>query len=150
MRVEVQAEVLPPGMAGAWHIDAHATSLSAPLNTAELVSAVFNLRAVALTRGDILRTVAGRFQAEMVRDEPGLSQVVLLTRAPGLQARFGITARQSAEGGVSVLLHNSVHPDSWVGHVYFRAIEPFHHLLMEWVVLRRLRERARGARGRIH
>ena len=58
MRVHVREVNLPRGMAGAWHIDAHATSLATLLNTSELVSAVFNLRPTALTQGGIVETVA--------------------------------------------------------------------------------------------
>ena len=147
MRVQVKEATLPPGMEGAWRIDAHAAGLEALPSAAELVTAVFNLRPTALSREDVVRTAVGRFRVETLRDWRGLSQVVLRTKAPGLQARFGITARESSEGEYSVVLHNSVHPHSWVGHVYFRLIEPFHHLLMEWIVLPRLRKRARRARG---
>lgn len=145
MRIHPKEESLPPGMAGAWHTDAHMTSLRAPLNTAQLVSAVFNLPVRTLTSGDTVRTVVGEFQVETVRDDSGLSQVVLLTRAPGMYARFGITAAERQEGEPSVVLHNSVHPYSWVGRVYFRLIEPFHHLLMERIALSRLRKQARRA-----
>ena len=147
MRIYPEEESFPPGMAGAWHTDAHTTSLPAVLNTGQLVSAVFSLPVRALTSGDTVRTVAGKFQVETVRDDPGLSQVVLLTRAPGLQARFGITAVAHDTGEPSVVLYNSVHPRSWVGRLYFRLIEPFHHLLVEKILLPRLQKRARLACG---
>ena len=142
MRVEVREESLPLGMAGAWHIDAHATRLATLLTTAELVSAVFNLRLKPLFPGDSIKTIAGKFQVETVREEGQVSQIVLLTGAPGLQARLGMTALQREDGECSVVVYNSVHPYSWVGRVYFRLIEPFHHLLVERVLLARLRKRA--------
>jgi hypothetical protein len=142
MRVRVQQEGVPPGMAGAWHIDAHETNVPAFLDAAQLVAAVFGLRLTALRPGETLRTVAGRFQVESVRDDDGCSEVVLLTDAPGLHARLGITASASAEDGCCVLLHTSVHPLSWIGRAYFRMIQPFHHLLVEWLLLGRLRKHA--------
>ena len=78
-----------------------------------------------------------------MRDDGDVSQIVLLTGAPGLQARLGMTALQREDGECSVVLYNSVHPYSWVGHVYFRLIEPFHHLLVERALLARLRKQAR-------
>jgi len=89
----------------------------------------------------VLHTQAGRFRVEYIDESPPVSQVVLLTDAPGLEARFGITAEATAEGS-DVILHTSVHPRSWVGRLYYRLIEPFHHLLMEQLLLRRLRRRA--------
>lgn len=144
MRVEVREESLPLGMAGAWHIDAHATRLPALLTTAELVSAVFNLRLKPLFPGDFVKTIAGKFQVESVQEDGDVAQIVLLTGAPGLQARLGMTALQREDGECSVVVYNSVHPNSWVGRFYFRLIEPFHHLLVERVLLARLQERARG------
>jgi len=145
MRVQVQQESVPPGMAGAWHLDAHATNLAALLGPVELVSAVFGLRLTTLTPGETLRTSAGRFQVERVDDGVGCAQVVLLTDAPGLTARLGMTAVESATGECSVVLHTSVHPQSWIGRAYFSLIQPVHHMLMERVLLRRLRSKARRA-----
>jgi len=145
MRAQVQQESVPPSMAGAWHIDAHETNAPAFLDAAQLVAAVFGLRLTTLTPGETLRTIAGRFQVESVEDGIGRAQVVLLTDAPGLVARLGITAVESATGECSVVLHTSVHPHSWIGRAYFRLIQPFHHLLMERALLRRLRSKARRA-----
>jgi len=137
-------------MAGAWRVNAHACSLSSHLDASQLVSAVFSMRPRPLAPGDVLRTQAGRFHVETVADAPGAVQVVLLTGAPGLDARLGIAATASPEGS-SVVLYTSVHPRSWVGRAYFRLIEPFHHVLMEQVLVRRLRRRelavARGEAG---
>jgi hypothetical protein len=130
-------------MVGAWHIDAHATSLPALFTTAELVSIVFNLRPRPLLPGDLVKTIAGKFQVESVREDGDVSQIVLLTGAPGLQARLGMTALQREDGECTLVLYNSVHPYSWVGRVYFRLIAPFHHLLVQRVLLARLRKRAR-------
>jgi hypothetical protein len=129
-------------MIGAWHSDAHMTVLAARPNTARLVAAFFNLKPRPLLPGDSVKTIAGKFQVETVREEGQVSQIVLLTGAPGLQARLGMTALQREDGECSVVVYNSVHPYSWVGRVYFRLIEPFHHLLVERVLLARLRKRA--------
>jgi len=141
MRVPEEGTVLPPNMADAWRVNAHATKLAAHLDAAQLVSAVFGKRPRPLVEGEVLRTQAGRFRVETIDESPKLSQVVLLTDAPGLEARLAITAEATA-GGSDVILHTSVHPRSWVGRLYFRLIEPFHHLLMEQLVLRRLRRAA--------
>lgn len=135
-------------MAGAWHVDAHETNAPAFLDAAQLVAAVFGLRLTTLTPGETLRTMAGRFEVESVRDGDGCSQVVLLTDAPGLTARFGITANASTDGGCYVVLHTSVHPHAWIGRAYFRAIQPFHYLLMEHVLLGRVRRLAAKAATR--
>jgi hypothetical protein len=68
--------------------------------------------------------------------------IVLLTGMPGGEARLGIVAATAADGQ-SLVLYTSVHPRSWVGRVYYRLIEPIHHLLMERVIVRRLLKRAR-------
>jgi len=128
-------------MVGAWRVNAHAARLAARLDAAQLVAAVFGKRRRPLVRGESLRTQAGRFRVETVDEGPEFSQVVLLTDAPGLEARLGITA-EAADGGCDVTLYTSVHPRSWVGRLYFRLIEPVHHLLMEHLLLRRLRRRA--------
>ena len=141
MRVAIEGTALPPSMAGAWRVNAHAAKLVAHLDAAQLVSAVFSMRPRPLVQGEVLRTQAGRFRVEYLNESPQVSQVVLLTDAPGLEARLGITAEATA-GGSDVILHTSVHPRSWVGRLYFRLIEPFHHLLMEQLLLRRLRRRA--------
>jgi hypothetical protein len=135
-------------MAGAWHVNAHAANLRGQLDSAQLVSAVFSMRLRPLVEGEVLRTQAGRFKVESVSDDPGFSQVVLLTDAPGLEARLGITA-EASEDGCSVVLYTSVHPRSWVGRLYFGLIQPFHHILVEQLLLRRLRRRAAeiGTRG---
>ena len=134
-------------MAGAWRVNAHACSLPVQLDTSQLVSAVFSMPPKLLAPGDVLRTQAGRFSVESVSDAPGHVQVVLLTTAPGLESRLGIVARASPEV-CSAVLYTSVHPRSWVGRFYFRLIEPFHHILMEQLLLRRLRRRAHQlARG---
>lgn len=147
MRIPADETALPPKMAGAWRVNAHAAKLAARLDAAQLVSAVFGKRTTPLVQGEALRTQAGKFQVEYVDEGPQTSQVVLLTDAPGLEARLGITAEATA-GGCDVILHTSVHPRSWVGRVYYRLIEPFHHLLMEQLLLRRLRRQAlRLARG---
>ncbi|MEX0800140.1 MAG: DUF2867 domain-containing protein [Dehalococcoidia bacterium] len=125
-------------MAGAWRVNAHATKLAAHLDAAQLVSAVFSKRLRPLVQGEPLRTQAGKFTVEYLEESPLASQVVLLTDAPGLEARFGLTLGVTADGS-HVVLYTSVHPRSWVGRVYYRLIEPFHHLLMEQLLLRRLR-----------
>jgi hypothetical protein len=121
------------------------TMLPERLSAAEMVAAAFKLKPHALFPGDVVKTAAGKFQVEAVQEEPAMSQVVLLTGAPGLEARLGMTATQGDDGECSVVLHTSVHPYSWVGRVYFRVIEPFHHLLVERVLLPRLRKRAQAS-----
>ena len=142
MRIQVNEMALPPGMAGAWRVNAHACDLPLQLDASQLVSAILGMRPRPLAPGDVLRTQAGRFQVETVAEIPNVVQVVLLTRAPGLHSRLGIAAEASPEGPSSVVLYTSVHPRSWVGRFYFRLIEPFHHVLMERLLLRRLRRRA--------
>lgn len=140
MRVPIDEARLPPNMAGAWRVNAHAVNLPAGLDTAQLVAAVFSKRPRPLVLGELLRTQAGKFRVESIDEGPKGSQVVLLTDAPGLEARLGITS-EAADGGYHVVLYTSVHPRSWVGRLYFRLIEPFHHLLMEHLLLPRLRRR---------
>jgi hypothetical protein len=143
MRIYPDEATLPPGMIGAWHSDAHMTIPPARLSPERLVAAVFNLEPRPLLPGDSVKTIAGKFQVESVREDGDLCQIVLLTGAPGLQARLGMTALQREAGEWSVVLYNSVHPYSWAGCVYFRLVEPFHHLLVERVLLARLRKQAR-------
>ncbi|MEX2158022.1 MAG: DUF2867 domain-containing protein [Dehalococcoidia bacterium] len=123
-------------------MNAHTCTLPVQLDASQLVSAVFSVRLRPLAPGDVLRTQAGKFHVETVVDAPGDVQVVLVTGAPGLDARFGIAAEASPGGSSSVVLYTSVHPWSWVGRFYYRLIEPFHHVLMEQLLLRRLRRRA--------
>ena len=141
MRIPVDETALPPAMAGAWRVSAHACSLPVHLDASQLVSTALRLRSMQLAPGDLLRTQAGRFRVETVANAQSYAQVVLLTDAPGLDARLGIAARAPPEGS-SVVLYTSVHPRSWIGRTYFRLIEPFHHVLMKWVLVRRLRRRA--------
>jgi hypothetical protein len=140
VRIQVDETALPPTMGGAWRVNAHACSLSSQLDACQLVSAIFNLRLTALASGDVLRTQAGKFRVETVADALGDACVVLVTGAPALDARLGITAKSSPEGSL-VVLYTSVHPRSWIGRFYFRLIEPMHHVLMEQVLLRRLRRK---------
>jgi hypothetical protein len=128
-------------MASAWRVNAHGCTLPGQLDAPQLASAVFGTRPRVLSPGDALRTQAGRFRVESLADAPANVQIVLLTSMPGGEARLGIVAATSADGS-SVVLYTSVHPRSWVGRVYYRLIEPFHHLLMERVLLRRLRRQA--------
>lgn len=141
MRVPVNEGALPQKMAGAWRVNAHATKLVAHLDAAQLVAGVFGKRPKPLVQGEALRTQAGGFEVEYLDETAGVLRVVLLTDAPGLEARLGITA-VATSGGSDVVLYTSVHPRSWVGRLYYRLIEPFHHLLMEHLLLRRLRRRA--------
>ena len=142
MRVPIDEAALPPGMAGAWEVNAHACTLPVQLDASKLVSTVFSMQQRPLAPGDRLRTQAGRFDVETVTDTPDSVQVVLRTGAPGLEARFGIKSDSTSEGS-SVVLYTSVHPHSWVGRFYYRLIAPFHHLLMELALIRRLRRRGR-------
>ena len=118
------------------------------LDPRDLVSAVFFLRIDELQTGDELKTLVGNFYVEEIVDTPDRSHVLLRINGPGLVSRFGLTVIQIYGEEWSVVLHNSVHPRSWLGRRYFRLIEPFHHLLMEHVALRRLKARA-SARGGI-
>lgn len=144
MRIPVRDENLPPGMTGAWHVDAHEATLPALPSAAQLVSAVFGLKLATLKSGDALKTFVGRFDVECVEEHPELSQVVLVTGAPGLDARLGIRAVAAPDGDAecTAVLYTSVHPRAWIGRLYFRLIQPFHHLAMEWFLLPRLRRRA--------
>jgi len=146
MRVPVSPEDLPERMRGSWHVDAHRGPLPVMLSPHALVSTVFALDLTSLEPGQSIRTAFGRFDTEEVREAPGVSSVTLRTSAPGLVALFNLTAIESSSGSRSVVLYNSVEPRSWVGRLYFRAIEPFHHVAME-VALRRL-GRSRATRRR--
>jgi hypothetical protein len=147
MRVHLDRSRYPQAMAGAWHVNAHREAVADFFSTSQLVATVFELPERELIPGQRLRTIGGRFDVESVRDEPGLAEVVLRTDAPGLEARFGMTATESPSGG-SVVLYTSVHPHSWVGRAYYRLIEPFHHVVMERFLLARLR-RAAARRERV-
>jgi len=142
MRISVDEATLPPNMAGAWHVNAHTTPVAAPLDASHLVSAVFGMPPKSLTVGETLKTIAGRFHVETADEEPGFSRTALSTGAPGLTARLGIDGVRESDGKCSVVLYTSVHPHSWVGRFYFRAMEPLHHLLIERVLLPRVRRRA--------
>ena len=142
MRVSPQDTDVPSAMHGAWHVDAHVGSLSRLLKPNDLVASVFFLRIDRLTVGEEVRTLVGRFYVDTVIAASNRSHVLLRTNGPGLVSRFGLTAAPSRGGRWAVTLHNSVHPRSWVGRLYFRLIEPFHHFLMEHIALRRLAARA--------
>jgi hypothetical protein len=142
MRIPIDETALPPAMARAWRVNAHAATLPVHLDAAQLVTAVFGIRPRPLAPGDVLRTQVGGFRVEACSDAPGHVLAVLLTDMPGGDARLGVEAATSTDG-VAVVLYTSEHPRSWIGRIYYRLIEPFHHLLMEQVVLRRLRRRAR-------
>ncbi len=142
MRVSPERTGVPKPMQGAWHIDAHVGPMPSLLSPADLVAAVFKLPVTRLTLGDCVKTGFGRFYVDDLRADPSGSHVLLRTWAPGLVARFAITVHETSTGGFQAVLHNSVHPSSWVGRLYFRLIEPGHHLVME-IALRRLAARAR-------
>lgn len=129
-------------MRGAWHTDAHVGSLSRLLTPGDLVASVFFRGVAELIPGQEIRTIVGRFDVDEVVAEPDCSHVLLRINGPGLVSRFGLTVTPGQEGRWTVTLLNSVHPSSWLGRLYFRLIEPFHHFLMEHVALRRLAARA--------
>lgn len=147
MRISADETDVPSAMQGAWHVDAHVGPLSMRLNASDLVSAVFFLRVDKLARDDELKTLVGKFYVEEVVDTPEGSHVLLRTNGPGLVSRFGLTVTRVDGDRWIATLHNSVHPRSWIGRLYFRLIEPFHHLLMEHVALLRLAGRAAGRGG---
>ncbi len=144
MRVSPECTELPKPMQGAWHVDAHVGPMPSLLSPADLVAAVFEFRATRLTLGDCVKTAFGRFYVDDLRVDPSGSHVLLRTWAPGLVARFAITVHETSQGSFQAVLHNSVHPSSWIGRVYFRLIEFGHHVVME-IALRRLGARARNA-----
>ncbi len=71
MRIHVDEAALPPAMAGAWRVNAHACSLPLQPDASQLVSAIFSMRPRPLAPGDVLRTQAGKFHVETVADAPG-------------------------------------------------------------------------------
>lgn len=146
MRGTAQPGEIPLLMRDAWHLDAHRGPMPALLEPPELVSAIFKIPVRELTVGDEISTAFGKFYVDDVCCTPDHRSVVLYTRAPGLVSRFGIAVREFASGSCEALLLNSVHPDSWLGRVYFRAIELGHHLVME-IALRRLSRAARRKGG---
>lgn len=135
---------IPKLILGAWHIDVHIGAIPALLTPSSLVAAVFKIPVKALAIGDEVRTIFGKFYVDDLRESDTASHVLLHTWAPGSISRFAITVRRSASGSVDAILHNSVHPTSWLGRVYFRAIEAGHHIAME-TALRRLASSARGS-----
>lgn len=141
-RVDVDPSELPHPMRDAWHVDIHRGAIPALLDPVELVSAAFNIPVAQLAIGHAVSTPFGEFYVDHLTTEPAMRFVLLHTWAPGSTARFGIMVRERTHGACEAVLFNSVHPTSWLGRVYFRAIELGHHLAME-VVLRRLSRRAR-------
>jgi len=142
MRIRIDEAALPLAMADAWEVNTHACDLPVQLDASQLVATVFSIKSKPLVVGERLRTQAGRFDIESVMDRPEAVQVVLRTWAPGLEARFGITSAAS-NGGSRIVLLTSVQPSSWIGRVYYRAISPLHHMLMEQVLVRRLRRKSK-------
>jgi len=132
-------------MQGAWHVDTHVGPMPALLAPADLVAAVFGLSLASLAPGDCVQTLFGKFYVDEASTGNDDAHVLLRTWAPGLVSRFAITVRRTRAGDYRAILRNSVHPTSWLGRVYFRAIELGHHALME-IALRRLARRARGTK----
>src|SRR5262249_35331787 len=136
-RTHAEEARVPALMAGAWHVDVHRGTMPASLTPSALVAAVFKIPETALAAGDEVRTPFGRFHVENLHENDAASHVQLRTWAPGSISRFAITVRRTPTDGFEAVLHNSVHPTSWVGRLYFRAIEAGHHIAMR-VALRRL------------
>ncbi len=128
---------VPEPMRDAWHIDVHRGSLPALLEPSEMVAAVFNIGIEALAKGDVVQTPFGKFYTDEVASEPERRFALLHTWAPGSTARFALEARRTDSGPCEAVLYNSVHPTSWFGKLYFRAIQPGHNIVMH-VALRRL------------
>jgi len=140
-RARTEETKVPELMLGAWHIDVHIAPMPALLAPSLLVAAIFKIPVKALAIGDEVRTIFGKFYVDDLV-EGTASHILLHTWAPGSISRFSITVQRIASGSFEAILHNSVHPTSWLGRLYFRAIEPGHHLAME-VALRRLVSSAR-------
>ena len=151
MRAPVLPEDVHSAMRDAWHVDLHRGSMSALLDPADLVSAVFKIPRCELKVGASVSTPFGKFFVDELATKPDNCRVLLHTSAPGLVSRFEIRARQVSPGSCEALLLNSVHPTSRLGRVYFRLIEFGHHIVME-VALGRLAKAARSrceAAGRV-
>jgi deazaflavin-dependent oxidoreductase (nitroreductase family) len=146
MRASSDETDMPTPMRGAWHVDTHVGPLQALLSPPESVAAVFGLSLAGLVPGGCVQTLFGKFYVDDVSASDEASHVLLHTWAPGLVSRFAITLRRNPAGGYEAILRNSVHPTSWIGRVYFRAIEVGHHAVME-IALRRLARRARRGAG---
>lgn len=145
MRGTARADEIPDLMRDAWHLDAHRGPVPALLEPPELVSAIFKIPVRELVVGDEISTAFGKFYVDELSSSPDHRSILLHTSAPGLLSRFGISVRESRSGAVEALLLNSVHPNSWLGRIYFRVIEVGHHLVME-ISLRRLGRAARHKR----
>src|SRR5690348_16849244 len=89
---------LPAGMADAWRVDAHLSTLPRRPAPAELVSALFLTRTRRLAMGESVRTAVGQFVVETCVDEAELSRVVMRINAPGSVSRVCISALPSARG----------------------------------------------------
>lgn len=141
MAVSSDREV-PELMRDAWHIDIHRGSLPGLLEPSEMVAAVFNIDLDALAEGDVVQTPFGKFFADEVTSEPERRFALLHTWAPGSTSRFALEASRADRGSYEAVLYNSVHPTSWFGKLYFRAIQLGHNVVMH-VALRRLAHAAR-------
>jgi hypothetical protein len=145
MRLPVVESELPPEMRGAWHSDIHARPINHFLSVPQLVVAFFKpiaprLSLSALSVGDSVSSLAGSFRVCAAREAEESSEVVLETRAPSLRACLGLSLVPRSTAGWTLSAFNSVYPDSRVGKLYFRAIEPFHHVgveLLLWLAARR-------------
>jgi hypothetical protein len=145
MRATPISDEVPELMQDAWHLDAHRGEMPGMLDPAELVAAVFNIPRRELAIGDEVSTgMFGKFYVDELSSQPDHRSILLHTRAPGLTSRFAVAVRRYSDGSREAILHNSVHPTSWLGRVYFRFIEIGHHLVME-VALRRLARAARDS-----
>lgn len=144
MRDAPREDEAPEPMRGAWHLDVHRGPMPDLLDPPDLVAAVFRIPRRELALGDEVGTAFGKFHVDDLVREESRRAVLLRTAAPGSTSRFAIAVRRRADGACEAVLHNSVHPTSWLGRLYFRAIEVGHHGVME-IALRRL---ARAARAR--
>ncbi len=135
---------VPELMRDAWHVDIHRGPLPGLLEASEMVAAVFNINLDALAEGDVVQTPFGKFYADEVASEPDRRFALLHTWAPGSTSRFALEACRADSGDCEAVLYNSVHPTSWLGKLYFRAIQLGHDLMMN-VALRRLARAARPA-----
>lgn len=142
--LESNDEPVPKLMRGAWHVDIHRGELPALLEPNEMVAAVFNIHLPALSQDDVVQTPFGKFYADEVSSEADRRFALLHTWAPGSTSRFALEAARTQAGSCQAVLYNSVHPTSWLGKAYFRAIQLGHNLIMH-IALRRLARAAKPA-----
>jgi hypothetical protein len=132
-------------MRDAWHVDSHIRRVLRRPSPRELLVGFLHPVGIAgteMSEETVLHTVAGKFTVEQLMNADERTEIMVVTKAPGLVARLGLTVVAEPGAPWSIGAHTSVHPTLRLGRLYFRCIEPFHHFIIEfllWRFCRRLR-----------